>query len=82
MEILYDQKEAYCGFSILILHCFNCRPSDSTAPEDAEIEPGAVSRTALRSNQSTLNLGESKTVKVAEAQITCVLQRKYVILLR
>ncbi len=41
-----------------IQHCFICRPSDSTASEDAGIEPRTVVTTALtvkRSNHS-LNL--------------------------
>jgi hypothetical protein len=30
-----------------ILHCYICRPSDSTVPEDAGIEPRTVVTTAL-----------------------------------
>jgi hypothetical protein len=45
----------YCFLMYCIQHCFICRPSDSTASEDAAIEPRIVATTALtviRSNQS------------------------------
>ncbi len=34
-------------FSYYIQHCFICRPSDSTVPTDAGIEPRAVATGAL-----------------------------------
>jgi hypothetical protein len=42
-------------FSYYIQHCFLCRPSDSTVPTDAGIEPWTVATSALavrRSNHS------------------------------
>ncbi len=47
-----------------IQHCFICRPSDSTVPEDAGFEPRIVATTALaayllavrRSNHSAIDL--------------------------
>jgi hypothetical protein len=35
-----------------IQHCFICRPSDSTVPTDAEIEPGTVATGALAVRRS------------------------------
>ncbi len=43
----------WCLFSTLIyciLHCFSCRPSDSTLSEDAGIEPRTVATSALLSD--------------------------------
>ncbi len=51
-------KGGFFGFFLFlydIQHCFICRPSDSTASEDAGIEPRTVATTALtvrRSNHS------------------------------
>jgi hypothetical protein len=45
----------FCFFMYCILHCFICRPSDSTVSEDAGIEPRTVTTSVLtirRSNQS------------------------------
>ncbi len=46
-------------FSYYIQHCFICRPSDSTVPRDAGIEPRTVATGALtvrRSNHYRLHL--------------------------
>jgi hypothetical protein len=37
----------FLNFMYDIQHCFICRPSDSTVPEDAGIEPRIVATTAL-----------------------------------
>ncbi len=39
-------------FSYYIQHCFICRPSDSTVPTDAEIEPRTVATGALAVRRS------------------------------
>ncbi len=39
-------------FKYLIQHCFNCRPSDSTVSEDAEIEPRTGATLALTVRRS------------------------------
>ncbi len=40
-------------FIYVIQHCFICRPSDSTATEDARIEPRTVTTLALTARRST-----------------------------
>ncbi len=42
-------------FSYYIQHCFFCRPSDSTVPTEARIEPRTVA-TALAVRRSKLDL--------------------------
>jgi hypothetical protein len=39
-------------FSYFIQHCFICRPSDSTVPTDAGIEPRTVATSALTVRRS------------------------------
>jgi hypothetical protein len=39
-------------FSYFIQHCFICRPSDSTVPTDAGIEPRTVATGALAVRRS------------------------------
>jgi hypothetical protein len=56
---LYDQRGflSFCSYNIQ--HCFICRPSDSTVPTDAGIEPRTVATDALvvrRSNHYRLDL--------------------------
>jgi hypothetical protein len=51
-HIVIRWKNFFKGFIFIffmydIQHCFICRPSDSTVPEDAGIEPRTVSTTAL-----------------------------------
>jgi hypothetical protein len=43
--VLFDKVFLYLSY--YIQHCFNCRPSDSTVPTDAGIEPRAVATDAL-----------------------------------
>jgi hypothetical protein len=38
------------------VHCFICRPSDSTVPEDVGIEPRTVATSALAVRRSNLSL--------------------------
>ncbi len=48
---------SFCSYNIQ--HCFICRPSDSTVPTDAGIEPRTVATGALavrRSNYYRLDL--------------------------
>jgi hypothetical protein len=48
-------KVEFFGFFLLmyvILHCFICRPSDSTVSEDAGIEPRTVATLALTARRS------------------------------
>ncbi len=40
----------FCSYNIQ--HCFICRPSDSTVPTDAGIEPGTVATGALAVRQT------------------------------
>jgi hypothetical protein len=42
----------YFFFSYYIQHCFICRPSDSTVPTDAGIEPRTVATGALAVRRS------------------------------
>jgi hypothetical protein len=52
-----------------IQHCFICRPSDSTASDDAEIEPRPVATTALtvRLSYHVQNLTELlRALKIGE----------------
>jgi hypothetical protein len=55
-EIRYSRHSSY-----FIQHCFICRPSDSTVPTDAGIEPRTAARvqcalTVRRSNHNRLDL--------------------------
>ncbi len=43
----------FCFFSYYIQHCFICRPSDSTVPTDAGIEPRTVATGALAVRRSS-----------------------------
>jgi hypothetical protein len=51
------------SFSYCIQHCFICRPSDSTVPTDAGIEPRTVATSALavrRSNALTFTISHTR----------------------
>ncbi len=58
--IIYKQGEFFSFFCMyFIQHCFICRPSDSTVPEDPGIEPRTVATFALavkRSNHAAISL--------------------------
>jgi hypothetical protein len=57
-------KGGFLDFSFTCtIHCFICRPSDSTVSEDAGIEPRTVATTALtirRSNHSARSHAQSR----------------------
>jgi hypothetical protein len=49
LKILFGD---FLFFSYYIQHCFICRPSDSTVPTDAGIEPRTVATGALAIRRS------------------------------
>jgi hypothetical protein len=57
-----DYKDFFLGggdflfFAYYIQHCFICRPSDSTVPTDAGIEPRTFATGALASDSLTTRL--------------------------
>ncbi len=58
--IIFKQGGIFSFFCMFFIqHCFICRPSDSTVPEDAGIEPRTVATFALavkRSNHAAISL--------------------------
>jgi hypothetical protein len=55
---------SYLFFSYYIQHCFICRPSDSTVPKDAGIEPRSVQISHTPSEAEFLDIIQTKVLTV------------------
>jgi hypothetical protein len=59
-------------FKYDIQHCFICRPSDSTASEDAGIEPRTVATTALAFRRSNHSARSHQNIEELLTGCSCV----------
>jgi hypothetical protein len=67
-------KGFFLFFPYYIQHCFFCRPSDSTVPTDAGIEPRTVATGALAGRRSKhFTIGRYRYALISELYI-CFMQ--------